>query len=109
MVLELTSPPWRVQAVGRDDLRPGQNLPVESPHEGAQLTCTLAGQCVKHGFEVLTEAGAVTPALGDAAIGTRKWVHELSEGAVGVGLPVPERFFRGFEPEAGPLQSTQVS
>lgn len=70
MVLELTFPPWHVQAVSRDDLGPCQNLSVEGPHEGTQLTRTLPGQRVKHSFEVLTEAGAVTPALMDAAVGT---------------------------------------
>lgn len=109
MVLELTSPPWHVQAVSRDDLGSCQNLPVEGPHEGAQLTCALPGQCVKHGFEVLAEAGAVTPALRDAAIEICEWFYKSSEGAMGIGLPVPERFFRGFGPEAGPLQPTQVS
>jgi hypothetical protein len=103
MVLELTSPPWHVQAVSRDDLGPCQNLPVEGPHEPAQLTRALPGQRVKHGFEVLAEAGAVTPAFRDAAIGTCEWIYKLSKGAMGVGLPVPERFFCGFGPEAGPL------
>lgn len=74
MVLEPTSPPWRVQAVSRDDLGPRQNLSVQGPHEGAQLTCALPGQCVKCGFEVFAEAGAVTPTLRDAAIGTCQWV-----------------------------------
>jgi hypothetical protein len=64
---------------------------------------------MKHGFEVLAEADAVTPALRDAAIGTREWLYKVSDGAMGMGLPVPERFFRGFGPEAGPLQPTQVS
>jgi hypothetical protein len=64
---------------------------------------------VKHGFEVVTEAGAATPALRDAAIGTCEWIHKLSEGAMSVGPPVPERFFRGFGPEACPLQPAQVS
>lgn len=109
MVLELTSPPWHVQAVSRDDLGSCQNLPVEGPHEGAQLTCALPGKCVKHGFEVLAEVGAVTPAPRDAAIEICEWFYKSSEGAMGIGLPVPERFFCGFGPEAGPLQPTQVS
>lgn len=103
MFLELASPPRHVQAVSRDDLGPCQNLPVEGPHEGTQLTSTLPGQRVKHGFEVLTEAGAVTPALRDAAVGTCEGVYKLSEGAMGISLPVPERLFCGFGPEAGPL------
>lgn len=103
MVLELTLPPWHVQTVSRDDLGPCQNLLVEGPHEGTQLTRTLPGQRVKHGFEVLTEAGAVTPALRDAAVDTCEGVYKLSEGAMGISLPVPERFFCGFGPEAGPL------
>jgi hypothetical protein len=109
VVLELASPPWHVQAVSRDDLGPCKDLPVEGPYEGAQLTRALPGQCVKHGLEVLAEACAVTPALRDAAIGTCEWVCKLPEGAMGIGLPVPERFFCGFGPEAGPLQPTQVS
>lgn len=108
-VLELTSPPWHVQAVSRDDPGPCQNLPVEGPHKGTQLTRALPGQRVKHGFEVLTEAGAVTPALRDSAIGTREGVYKVPEGAMSIGLPVPERFFRGFGPEASSLQPTQVS
>lgn len=109
MVLELALPPWRVQAVSWDDPGPCQNLLVEGPHEGTQLTRTLLGQRVKHGFEVLTEAAAVTPALRDAAIGTREGVYKMSEGSMGIGLPVPERFFCGFGAEAGRLQPTQVS
>jgi hypothetical protein len=109
MVLELTSPPWNVRAVSRDDLGPRQNLPVEGPYEGPQLTRALPGQRVNHGFEVLTEAGTVTPALGDAAVGTCEGVYKLSEGTVGISLPVPERLFCGFGPEAGPLEPTQVS
>lgn len=109
MVLELASPPWHVQAVSRDDLGSRQNLPVEGPHEGTQFTRALPGQRVKHGFKVAAESGAVTPAPGDAAIETCERVWNLAEGAMSVGMPVPERFFRGFGPEAGPLQPTQVS
>lgn len=108
-VLELASPPWHVQAVSRDDHCPCQNFPIEDPYEGAQLTRALPWQRVKHGFEVLAEAGAVAPALIDAASRSCEWIYELSEGAMGKGLPVPERFFCGFRPEAGPLQPTQVS
>lgn len=106
--LELTPPPWRVRAVSRDDLGPCQDLLIEGPHEGAQLTRALPGQCVEHGFEEFAEAVAVTAALKDAAIRTGEGVHKLSEGAMGKGLPVPERFFHGFGPETCPLQPTQV-
>lgn len=34
---------------------------------------------VQHGFEVLAEAGAVTPVLRNAAIGTCEWVYRLSK------------------------------
>lgn len=105
-ILELASPPWRVQAVSRDDLGLCQDLLIEGPYEGAQLTRALPGQRVKHGFEVLAEAGAVAPALNDAAIRPCEWIYKLSEGAMGKGLPVPERFLCGFGPEAGPLQPT---
>ncbi|WP_405500710.1 hypothetical protein OG501_17770 [Streptomyces niveus] len=52
---------------------------------------------MKHDFQVLAEVSAVTPALRDAAIGACEWVYKLSEGAMGIGLPVPERFFCGRE------------
>lgn len=109
MVLELTSPPWRVQAVSRDDLGPGQDLPVQGPYQGAQLTRAPPRQCVNHGFKVAAEVDAVTPALKNAAVRTFEWVRKLSERAVGQGLPVPERFFRGFGPETGPFKPPQVS
>lgn len=109
MVLEPASPPWRVQAVSRDDLGPGQDLHVQDPHQGSQLTCAPLRQCVNHGFKVAAEVDAVTPALKDAAARTFEWVPKLSEGAVGQSLPVPERFFRGFEPETGPLKPPHVS
>ena len=108
MVLELASPPWHVQAVSRNDLGPYQDLPVEGPYEGTQLTCALPGRCVKHGFEVLAEVGAVASTFQDRTIRTCEWVKKLSERAVGKRLPVPERFFCGFGPETGPLQPTKV-
>lgn len=70
MVLERTLPPWHVQAVSRDDLDSRQNFLVEGPYECAQLTRSLPGQRVKHGFEVTAEVDAATPALKDAAIRT---------------------------------------
>ncbi|GGU85105.1 hypothetical protein GCM10010275_20500 [Streptomyces litmocidini] len=108
MILELASPPERVQAVSRDDLDPCQNLLIEGPHKGAQLTCALPGQRVKHGFEVLTEAGAVALTLRNAATRTQEWIYKLPDGSMGVGMPVPERFLCGLGPEAGPLQAAQV-
>lgn len=108
MVLDLPSPPRHVHAAGREHLRSGQDLPVEGPDEGTQLTRALPRQGVKHGFEVAAEVDAVAPALEDLAARAHQRVSELSEGAVGQGLPVPERFFRGFGPEAGPLKPTQI-
>lgn len=64
---------------------------------------------MEHGFEVITEADAVTPAFRDAAVGTCEGVYKVSEGAMGISLPVPESFFCGFGPETGSLQPTQVS
>lgn len=109
MVLELASPPWHVQAVGRDDRGPRQNLLVEGPHQGAQLTRALPGQGAKHDFKVLAVVDAVAAALKDAATKTYERFYKLSERTMGQGLPVPERFFRGFGPESGPLQPVQVS
>jgi hypothetical protein len=70
MALEPASPPWRVQAVSRDDLDPRQDLLVEGPHQGAQLTRALPGQRTKHGFEVVAVVDAVAAARKDAAIKT---------------------------------------
>ncbi len=78
MVLELASPPWHVQAVSRDHLGSGQDLPVEGPYEGAQLTCALLRKGVKHGFEVAAEVDAIASALEDAAVRTYEGVCKLS-------------------------------
>ncbi|MFJ4340386.1 hypothetical protein [Streptomyces sp. NPDC088915] len=63
---------------------------------------------MKHDFQVFTKAGSVASAPKDAAIKAYERVGQLSERAMGKRLPVPERFFRGFGPEAGPLKPTQV-
>lgn len=70
MLLEPTSPPWRVQTVSGDDLGPGQDLHVQGPHQGPQLTRAPPRQGVNHGFKVTAEVDAVTPALKDAAVRT---------------------------------------
>ncbi|MFG2861709.1 hypothetical protein [Streptomyces sioyaensis] len=63
---------------------------------------------MKHDFEVSAEADAVTTTLNDAAIRTFEVFYKLPERALGKCLPVPERFLRGFRPEAGSFQLAEV-
>lgn len=91
-----------------DDPGSRQDLVVEGPHEGTELTRALLGQRVQHGFEAIPEAAGIASALRDAAARTRERVCDIPEGSVRQGLPVPEGFRRGLGPEAGPFEPTQI-